>query len=611
MANQNYSSQIQNLYYGATDVGAQRPGDKSSVDLVKSLQSFTSTATKGVVQLADEGKKAAAEELQTLLLTKTPEQINAEMAEGKYPTLQGEYTKSVIDNNYGMYDAGQFVADLQRKVQAGEFDYENQDWEEWVTSHMDDELTGKSIGYQTGFNGIATPYFQKMDIKYSELRGVHDKKIKYSNLATVLDITDVDKMHSVLASFQKEFYLSDGTKGTAWNNTMVSEFSKHYVTTRISQATTQDEITKLEKFLTMDRVGKDGKVLPSLASTRHPWVSEAIGKLTTKRATIAAARLKLITSTMKTTVLNHQLNWQTYTEDQKNEATEELRQIIGVQKLEEFLNSYDANPASGNEVKKVTNLILNNSFISQEDLEDYFISTNSELNAQQRENLLKRFVDLKGAGTLLEDPTVEEYVTSISSVIKESHAKGFLSKFSSKGNLAIDAFKDDIQQIVADLYQTTRDDKGRGPTNAEVRKVLSDYKKEIYNKKLYMAEGIDFGGYKTYDFGQDVKNIATTQNNIKAGTADKLVYNIDELEKTFDQIKKDDPGTQDENELAVTFKNYVADTFNIDFNNLATAEALIDQLINDDVLMQRIVEVVGVGITDLRDLLTKMKEGDI
>jgi len=106
MANTNYTSQIQNLYYGATDVGAQRPGDESSLDLVKSLQSFTSTAMKGVIQVADEGKKAAAAELRTLLLSKSPDQINAEMKEGAHPNLQGEYTKSVIDNNYGMYDAG-------------------------------------------------------------------------------------------------------------------------------------------------------------------------------------------------------------------------------------------------------------------------------------------------------------------------------------------------------------------------------------------------------------------------------------------------------------------------------------------------------------------------
>mgnify|MGYP003640486277 CR=1 FL=1 len=611
MANTNYTSQIQNLYYGATDVGAQRPGDESSLDLVKSLQSFTSTAMKGVIQVADEGKKAAAAELRTLLLSKSPDQINAEMKEGAHPNLQGEYTKSVIDNNYGMYDAGQFVAELQKRVASGEFDYENEDWEEWVTGQMPEEFTGKTIGYQTGFNGIATPYFQQMDIKYSELRGVHDKKIKFSNLATTIDVTDSENVHSVIATFQKDFFLNDGTKASAWNNTLVAEFSKHYVTTRLQQATTQEEITRLEQFLTLPRVSKDGKVLPSLASTRHPWISEAVGKLTTKRATIAATRLKLIDSTMKSKVLEHQLNWLTYTPKQKEEATAELDIIIGSKKTIEFLDSYDAGPASSSDVKTVTNFILNNGFASREGLEDFIIKSFPQLNASQRENLLKRFDDLKGAGTLLEDPSVKEFVTSMSSVIKESHAKGLYGMNFAEGASATDGFKDDVTRIISDLYETTRVEKGRGPTNREVRKALLDFKKEIYRDKLYLGARIVSKNFTSKDFNEVVKENTTTQADDNAGKGNILTYDAEALKENFDKIKKDDPGTKDINELAGSFKAFVEDNFNIDFNDLAGAEILVDQLIDDNVLMQSFSEATGVPLTELRDLLTQYKEGNL
>ena len=67
-----YRSQIRNIYYGSTDTGAPRSPDRGAEQLVKSLQSFSKSFDMGAVAYADKQKREANEEVQSLLLTRSP-----------------------------------------------------------------------------------------------------------------------------------------------------------------------------------------------------------------------------------------------------------------------------------------------------------------------------------------------------------------------------------------------------------------------------------------------------------------------------------------------------------------------------------------------------------
>ncbi len=194
------------------------------------------------------------------------------------------------------------------------------------------------------------------------MQGAYEKVQKYSKLGTVLDVTDPKLLHSTMAGFQKEWYDEEGNKQTAWNNTMISEFSEWYVTTRLEQAVTQDELLKLEEFLTSKRIGKNGEILPSLAETRHPWVSKAVGDIRTQKGVIATTNLKILENSQKVMLLEHKLNWSTYDDTQKKNARTEIQLIFGSKVANQFANDFDADIGSAEQVANVIRLI---SFLMQ------------------------------------------------------------------------------------------------------------------------------------------------------------------------------------------------------------------------------------------------------
>ena len=601
-----YRSQIRNIYYGSTDTGAQRSPDRGAEQLVKSLQSFSKSFDMGAVAYADKQKREANEEVQALLLTRSPDTLNKELQEGKHPKLQGYYAQSVVDNNYGMYDAGQFIADLKAKEAAGEYDWKGtQSYSEWVTEQMP-AIGEKSRGYKAGFNGIATEYIQTQNIKYGELQGAYEKVQKYSKLGTVLDVTDDPKLlHSTMASFQKEWYDEEGNKQTAWNNTMISEFSEWYVTTRLEQAVTQDELLKLEEFLTQKRIGKNGEILPSLAETRHPWVSKAIGDIRTQKGVIATTNLKILENSQKVMLLEHKLNWSTYDDAQKKNAMTEIQLIFGSTVANKFANDFDADIGSSEQVTNVKRLISMQAFMSREALNDYFLTVATGLNGAQQAELLKEYDAISKAGTVLEKPVVKEFKDRISAIIRESHTNSLIS-FNKRGAEAVADFEDDLFEVIENLYYNDDDSlKGRAPTSKEIRKALKDYEQEIVPN--YMGDQLG-DSYKNVNIADYLKkDTTTTETSENQNTNDDALVDIDAAAKN---IIPDDPDT-DVNEFEDGVKNFVrAMGIEIVENLVATPEGMeqLAQIMNDDNIMQILVNTSGLPRAVIIDELNKLMQ---
>lgn len=599
-----YRSQIRNIYYGSTDTGAQRSPDRGAEELVKSLQNFSKSFDMGAVAYADKQKREANEEVQSLLLTRSPDTLNKELQEGKHPKLQGYYAQSVVDNNYGMYDAGQFIADLKAKEAAGEYDWKGtQSYSEWVTEQMP-AIGEKSRGYKAGFNGLATEYVQQQNIKYGELQGAYEKVQKYSKLGTVLDVTDPKLLHSTMAGFQKEWYDEEGNKQTAWNNTMLSEFSEWYVTTRLEQAVTQDELLKLEEFLTQKRIGKNGEILPSLAETRHPWVSKAVGNIRTQKGVIATTNLKILESSQKVMLLEHKLNWTTYDDTQKKNALGEIQLIFGSKVANDFRNNFDADIGSADQVTSVKRLIRMQAFMSRTALNDYFVKVATGLNGAQQAELLKEYDTISKAGTVLEKPVVKEFKDRINAVIRQSHTNSLIS-FNKRGAEAVADFEDDLFEIIKDLYYNNDGTlKGKGVTSTEIRKALKDFEQEIVSS--YMGDQLG-DKYKNVNIEEYLKrDKTTTVTSENQNTTDDVLVDIDMAAKN---LIPDDPDT-DVNELEDGIKNFVRSMgIEIVENLVATPEGMdqLAEIMNDDKIMQSLVNASGLPreiiITELNKLM--------
>lgn len=600
-----YRSQIRNIYYGSTDTGAPRSPDRGAEQLVKSLQSFSKSFDMGAVAYADKQKREANEEVQSLLLTRSPDTLNKELKEGKHPKLQGYYAQSVVDNNYGMYDAGQFIADLKAKEAAGEYDWKSeQSYSDWVTEQMP-AIGEKSRGYKAGFNGLATEYVQKQNIKYGELQGAYEKVQKYSKLGTVLDVTDPKLLHSTMAGFQKEWYDEEGNKQTAWNNTMISEFSEWYVTTRLEQAVTQEELLKLEEFLTAKRIGKNGEILPSLAETRHPWVSKAVGDIRTQKGVIATTNLKILENSQKVMLLEHKLNWSTYDDTQKKNARTEIQLIFGSKVANQFSNDFDADIGSAEQVANVKRLMSMQAFMSREALNDYFLTVATGLNGAQQAELLQEYDTISKAGTVLEKPVVEEFKNRISAVIRESHTNSLIS-FNKRGAEAVADFEDDLFEVIEDLYYDSDGNlKGRGPTSKEIRETLKNYEQKIVPSYMGNQLGTTYENVNIADYLKKDTTTAETPEN--QDTNDSALVDIATAAKN---IIPDDPDT-DVNEFEDGVKNFVrAMGIEIVENLVATPEGMeqLAQIMNDDNIMQTLVDASGLPRAIIIDELNKLME---
>tara|TARA_E500000318_G_scaffold104074_1_gene109727 strand:- start:220 stop:2058 length:1839 start_codon:yes stop_codon:yes gene_type:complete len=607
-----YRSQIRNIYYGSTDTGAQRSPDRGAEELVKSLQSFSKSFDMGAVAYADKQKREANEEAQSLLLTRSPDTLNKELQEGKHPKLQGYYAQSVVDNNYGMYDAGQFIADLKAKEAAGEYDWKGtQSYSEWVTEQMP-AIGEKSRGYKAGFNGLATEYIQTQNIKYGELQGAYEKVQKYSKLGTVLDVTDPKLLHSTMAGFQKEWYDEEGNKQTAWNNTMLSEFSEWYVTTRLEQAVTQDELVKLEEFLTQKRIGKNGEILPSLAETRHPWVSKAVGDIRTQKGVIATTNLKILENSQKVMLLEHQLNWSTYDDEQKKDALASIQLIFGSKAANDFRNNFDADIGSAEEVTNVKTLIKNRAFPSQAALQDYFLTTATGLNGAQQTQLLKEFDTLYKASTLLEIPTVSEFKERISKIIRESHTRNMFGSGFARGAENVAKFEDDLFAVIENLYYSDDEGtlKGRGPTDREIRKALKDFQKEILGDKLYMGEQLDDTATSRLNLNKFFKRNQEGETTSSKGEGDGNDAAKVNLDAAIGNIIRDNPNTT-VNELVESLTGFVtAAGIDIVDGTVANSEGVIKltEIMANDELINSIVTASGLPRAVIIDELNKLLE---
>ena len=168
------SSQMTNKYYGVTDVGASssNTGSQEAKMLADSLKQFGASFDKAAISYVAAQKKTADADVKTLLLTKSPSELQKELEAGKHPSLQGLYAKNVVENNVGMYHGADTLAKI--KEAEANYDFTTGNYQQFLEGIIDNEqFENKSEGYKKGINAVVVPYVLSQASKYADLLGGH------------------------------------------------------------------------------------------------------------------------------------------------------------------------------------------------------------------------------------------------------------------------------------------------------------------------------------------------------------------------------------------------------------------------------------------------------
>ena len=285
-----YKSRVSNKYIGSSFAGHVNSSSKSSAtDLINTLKQDINPA---LTQIADKyitGKKDTAKaSINKLLITKTPEVIEAEILAGKHPELSGTFVDKTVSYHTGKYQAVETIAKIT-EAKTEKYDFQTNNLPAFYNEYLP-EFQKKDGSYVLGFASVFNEYKAKESIADAEVRSkfAYNKKIDegvkialHGEVGSFWDIVNKGLDYKLPPTGD------DKKPRKMYTNEEKNDIALAAAEYLLNTATTTDELDRGIKILSQDRgTSKEGTKLGSLLNTKRNDVSEKLRLLRTRRVTV-------------------------------------------------------------------------------------------------------------------------------------------------------------------------------------------------------------------------------------------------------------------------------------------------------------------------------------
>lgn len=272
-----YKSKVTNKYFGSTyegrpNVAKESPFSELASAINRNVDSFQAAGDNYI-----KGKKqdAIAEINELYASGKTSDEISALLLSGENETLSNFYAESAVQGQNGRFAAAEMVAKINQSVEAGEYDFVNDNLTNFHKKFLADyKLNSQDDSFILGFSAVYNEFKANAAIEDGKKKGEYHNNQLVQKSITLLETVPINeydtKLIPMLESLSVEMPKLDGkgkknflVNGIQKKEILIGLANKKYLT-----ATTDAELNAALKILEIDRgTGSGGNPLGALVDS--------------------------------------------------------------------------------------------------------------------------------------------------------------------------------------------------------------------------------------------------------------------------------------------------------------------------------------------------------